>query len=294
MKFSVVMPVYNAAPYLATSLNSLRAQKHIDWEAICVDDGSTDGSAQILDDFARRDVRIQVVHQANAGSSVARNAALRRVSGDYVCFLDSDDVLAPSWLSHAEEILSVHPVDLLRFGWTPWTDGTPLPAVENETAPTVFYETPDAACSWGWKAFLRHGQSWRHVIRRAVLDGLDYPVGLIMKEDNVFMVQVASRLSSAADCAYGGYFYRQLATSISNRCHTVATQQAFRRGLKAAWRVHHARVKKLPDYRELRRLYHFYLYLRFVPDAVWTPGGFVRRVCDSVRIRFWRLIEGPP
>lgn len=292
MKFSIIIPVYNAEPYLAMSLDSLLAQTHPDWEAICVDDGAKDASPKILDDYAQRDSRIKVIHQKNGGECSARNAGLRAATGDYVGFLDNDDVLAPGWLKRAVEILSVHPVDLLRFDRTLWEDGSPLPAISNEQASPTFYETPDAACSWGWKAFLKRGQSWRHIIRRSVLDGLNYQVGLIMKADNVFMVQVAGRLSSAADCAYGGYFYRQLATSVSNRRHSVATQQLFRKCLQQAWQSQRKRLKELADYKELRRHYHFYRYLRFVPDAVWSPAGFLRRVWDSIRSRFWQLLEG--
>ena len=90
--FSIIIPVYNVAPYLRECLDSVLAQTLTDWEAICVDDGSTDGSGAILDEYAAKDKRFRVIHQKNAGVSAARNKALDEALGDWICFLDGDDV----------------------------------------------------------------------------------------------------------------------------------------------------------------------------------------------------------
>ena len=92
-KFSIIIPVYNVAPYLRECLDSVTAQTYTEWEAICVDDGSTDGSGEILDEYAKKDKRFRVMHQANAGVSVARNAALQTLSGEWFFFLDADDTI---------------------------------------------------------------------------------------------------------------------------------------------------------------------------------------------------------
>ena len=94
-KVSFIVPVYNVECYLRASLDSALVQTLTDIEVICVNDGSTDGSAGILDEYAARDARIKVVTQANAGLSAARNAGLRVVTGRYLLFLDSDDLLSP-------------------------------------------------------------------------------------------------------------------------------------------------------------------------------------------------------
>lgn len=90
--FSIIIPVYNVAPYLAECLDSVRAQTYADWEARCVDDGSTDASAPLLDTYARLDPRIHITHQRNTGVSSARNRALMGARGNWVLFLDSDDI----------------------------------------------------------------------------------------------------------------------------------------------------------------------------------------------------------
>ena len=94
MFFSIIIPVYNVESYLRDCLDSVLRQTFSDWEAICVDDGSTDGSSDILADYASRDSRIRVVTQPNSGLSAARNTGLDHAQGKYILFLDSDD-----WLS---------------------------------------------------------------------------------------------------------------------------------------------------------------------------------------------------
>lgn len=115
MRFSVIIPVYNAARYLRDSLDTLCSQTFGDWEAICVDDGSDDESASILEEYARRDKRLKVVRQSNAGVSAARNRALDVAQGEYVLFLDADDGYAANALAVIDGCLSAWDCDLLKF-----------------------------------------------------------------------------------------------------------------------------------------------------------------------------------
>ena len=98
MLFSIIIPVYNVEKYVQACLESVVAQTFPDWEAICVNDGSTDGSAVILEENAAKDNRIKVIDQSNAGTATARNTGLRAAQGDYIFFLDSDDWLEPDSL----------------------------------------------------------------------------------------------------------------------------------------------------------------------------------------------------
>ena len=98
MKFSVIIPVYNVEKYLSECLDSVLNQSFSDWEAICVNDGSSDSSAAILEEFAEKESRLKVISQPNGGLSAARNTGLKTARGDYVLFLDSDDWLEPQAL----------------------------------------------------------------------------------------------------------------------------------------------------------------------------------------------------
>ncbi len=92
---SIIIPLYNAARFIAETLQSVQAQTYTDWECIVVDDGSTDNGAEIVLRMAQADTRICYVYQSNAGPSAARNHGLRLAKGDYIQFLDADDWFPP-------------------------------------------------------------------------------------------------------------------------------------------------------------------------------------------------------
>ena len=114
-KISVILPAYNVEPYIARCLRSLQAQTFPDWEAVCVDDGSTDRTPQLLDEFAAGDARIRVIHQANRGVSAARNRALSEIRGEYCLVADSDDFLHPQLMEICLHFAELDGSDLVAF-----------------------------------------------------------------------------------------------------------------------------------------------------------------------------------
>lgn len=98
MTISVVIPVFNVEKYLKRCLDSVLAQTFKDFELILIDDGSTDGSPAICDEYAQIDQRIRVVHQKNCGSATTRNIGISLAKGDYLVFVDSDDWVEPDYL----------------------------------------------------------------------------------------------------------------------------------------------------------------------------------------------------
>ena len=104
MLFSIIIPVYNVEKFLRECLDSVLYQTCTDWEAICVNDGSTDGSDAILNEYSAKDMRFNVINKVNGGLSSARNIGFDAAKGDYVLFLDSDD-----WLeTNALEVLAAN------------------------------------------------------------------------------------------------------------------------------------------------------------------------------------------
>ena len=93
MRFSVIIPVYNVESYLRECLDSVLHQTFEDWEAICVNDGSTDQSEKILEEYAKEDERVHYFSKVNGGTSTARNVGLKEAKGEYIVFLDGDDWL---------------------------------------------------------------------------------------------------------------------------------------------------------------------------------------------------------
>lgn len=121
---SVIIPVYNGEKYLKECLDSVIRQSFSHWEMICINDGSTDGSLRILEDFARMDDRIRVLSQDNQGQSAARNAGMRCAQGAYILFLDCDDRLMPDALERLTERAVEDQLDILYFdGETFFNDG---------------------------------------------------------------------------------------------------------------------------------------------------------------------------
>jgi len=115
-KISVIVPVWNTEEYLAKCLDSLIDQTFDGIEIICVDDGSTDGSLSILNDYAAKDSRIVVVHQANGGLSAARNTGMANASAEYIMFCDGDDYYEPSMCETMLEAMENQQVDIAICG----------------------------------------------------------------------------------------------------------------------------------------------------------------------------------
>lgn len=116
-KISVIIPVYNVEKYLAQCLDSVIGQTYKNLEIICVNDGSTDGSLKILEQYARQDARIRIINQKNAGLNGARNTGLRNVTGAYITFLDSDDWLDLNWIEKAHAVAVSNNAELVKSGY---------------------------------------------------------------------------------------------------------------------------------------------------------------------------------
>ncbi len=124
MKVSVIVPVYNVAPYLAQCLDSLLRQTLNDIEIICVDDGSTDGSGRIMEEYAKKDRRIRAVHMENAGGGAARNKGMEWARGDYLHFCDPDDYVDNTILSKLYNASVLNDADMSVCRWTRFDNAT--------------------------------------------------------------------------------------------------------------------------------------------------------------------------
>ena len=107
MTFSVIIPAYNAAQYIKHSINSILNQTFSDFEILIVDDGSTDNTKEIIQTI--EDKRVQYIHQRNGGVSSARNTGIRNANGEYICFLDSDDLWKPDHLEVISNLINKYP-----------------------------------------------------------------------------------------------------------------------------------------------------------------------------------------
>ncbi len=177
MVLSVIIPVYNAAPYLADCLESIRKQLTLNSEIICIDDGSTDGSAAILAEVASRDRRIRVLHQDRRGAGAARNAGLAVTRGDWLWFVDADDCIDGATILPAlhEAAASSNPPDVLLFNAdeldarTQWRTPVPLRIERAETRTDPRWLASCGTAPWNKifrRAFVeRHGLRFQEIAR---------------------------------------------------------------------------------------------------------------------------------
>lgn len=108
-KISIICPNYNKGLFIGETIESVLASSYADWELIIIDDGSTDDSLRIIQDFASKDQRIKYHQQSNQGGAVARNMGMTMATGEYLLFLDSDDLIAPDCLEQRVKMAKLHP-----------------------------------------------------------------------------------------------------------------------------------------------------------------------------------------
>lgn len=124
IKVSIIVPVYNVEKYIRECLDSIVAQTFTDWECLLIDDGSPDNSGGICDEYADNDCRFKVFHKSNGGVSSARNLGLDNARGEWVTFVDADDMIAPDFLSAlVEPTLKYDDLDFVHAGCCNYQDG---------------------------------------------------------------------------------------------------------------------------------------------------------------------------
>lgn len=117
IKISMIMPVYNSKSYLESAIQSVLNQTLEEWELLLVDDGSSDGSGDICDRVAKTDCRIRVIHQKNQGISVTRNIGIQNAIGEYIGFMDNDDIIEPDLLETALLEAEKNDADIVKYGY---------------------------------------------------------------------------------------------------------------------------------------------------------------------------------
>lgn len=222
--FSIIIPVYNVAPYLRECLDSVLAQTFTDWEAICVDDGSTDGSGTILDEYAARDTRIRVIHKQNAGVSAARNTALDVARGKWFLFLDGDDVLRNDGLEIFVPYVGDGEGDgILVHPYIPRWHGGAVPPRKISTSVLVENAAKEDLI---FGEFAANGFVISRIYKRAVFGHLRFSLGVKMAEDVCFWFDALciSARWKILNAEY--YLYRQRPDSVCgmkspNDCEAV-------------------------------------------------------------------------
>lgn len=207
-KISVIVPVYNVESYLREALDSLVGQSLKDIEIICVNDGSTDNSLQVLHEYAAKDDRLKIIDKPNAGVSAARNDGMAAATGEYVTFADGDDWLK---LTAYEEIYKQldgkHP-EMVIFGYYESVEGDVSESVLNN----ILCKYEDGSDIPLDMQILRLGNTvWNHLYRRDFINKhrLTFPEGVAIAEDGLFNIQCFLKKPTIQTLGGAYYFYRR-------------------------------------------------------------------------------------
>ncbi len=242
-KVSVICPVYNAERFLRRSVNSVLSQTLPDFELILVDDGSTDGSGRICDEYATIDSRVKVIHKANGGVSSARQAGMDLAYGEYFIHIDSDDWADGEWLERMYKVAKAEDADVVCCDfYQVFKDRRVL---SRECHPEYSQRMIAEAVAGGRMAH----SLWNKLIRRSVFDayGLCFPVEMTVAEDAFVCHSLFIRGVRCAFCE-GVYYYYDRFSNVS-----ALTRSKCRKSLESIC-LCVGKLKKTPGDEHIRSL----------------------------------------
>lgn len=207
---SVIIPVYNTRQYLQSCLDSLLAQTYPDLELLFIDDGSTDGSAELLDAFVALDSRIRVIHQKNGGVCAARNRGIEEAEGEYLSFIDSDDTLVPDMYEILMNLIQEYDVGIAHCSYNRVTAGS-VKSIGNSGQIYPQDRTEALKSLLTGKLFV--GSCWTKLYERRLFDSVRFPAGIRTNEDMLVNFQVFSRVESSVFADICKYNYLTSETS---------------------------------------------------------------------------------
>ncbi len=201
MKFSVLIPVYNVETYLCRCLDSLKNQSYRDWECILIDDGSSDGSGIICDEYAHKDNRFRVIHKENGGVSSARNVGLDLAKGEWVIFVDADD-----WVSEDFFDVDDTSADIIE---RPYFVVDEKGKVLSQYCPSSRRTINNREEMFFFFVRERTNALWNKVFRLDLIRDVRFDESVSIGEDFLFYLETIKRVKSYEFSLKGAYFYMQ-------------------------------------------------------------------------------------
>lgn len=217
---SVIVPVYRVEKYLPACIDSILNQTFTDFELILVDDGSPDRCPEICDETAKRDARVRVIHQANAGLSAARNAGIEVAHGAWLSFVDSDDYIAPQFYEKLYQTAQRTDADCVMCSVQNVDEsGKPIDSALMRVADEV-KTGREVLRKIGRDDVTPYLTAWNKLYRRKLFNTLRYPAGR-QNEDVFVFAELFCQVQRAVCVAEPLYFYRKRIGSIMNSVVTL-------------------------------------------------------------------------
>ena len=207
---SVIVPVYKVEEYLPQCLDSICGQTYQNLEILLVDDGSPDRCGEICDQYAARDSRIRVLHKQNGGLSDARNAGMQQMSGSYLMFVDSDDMLPPDAVQTLFETALSENAELVIGDHRRFSEMLPEENLKKKTV-----EVHRLTGSEAMRDMLQNGcAAWARLYQREIHQHIPFPVGEI-NEDEAIAIQILENCTRVVKTSEVVYYYRCRPESIT-------------------------------------------------------------------------------
>ena len=241
---SIIIPVYNTEKYIERCLRSILAQTYQQFEIIIVDDGSTDGSIEICKKYALKTSKIKIVQIKNSGQSVARNVGIKNASGDYICFVDSDDWIDCLLLEKAVSCFHSYSCDIVKF--TSIITSLEQVKPESKDYDIEVYNASGALQEYffGDEKKLRV-QVWSGIYKKSLFHNLEFPRGKVF-EDSYVTPQLLAKAQKIVYVGYPGYFYFMRAESTMHIGVTESKIAAY-----DVYKVLYENIcKKFPEYED--------------------------------------------
>lgn len=218
-KITVIIPVYNAEKYLEQCVNSVLSQTYTNLEVLLVNDGSTDSSAYICEQYKEKDSRVRVHHKKNGGVSTSRNRALELVTGDYIVFIDCDDWMEPGHIESLYNHLKETESDIVVVNFVKFSEETRAFLIH--TPSDKQFEGVYTVDEWfkyqyEWQFCMSQCFTvpWGKIYKRHLFDDIVYPVGEKV-EDDYTTYKVYLKANKIAFLQEGSYIHRKSNTSIT-------------------------------------------------------------------------------
>ena len=244
-QISLIIPLYNAEKYLEACLASVARQSFRDFEVLCINDGSSDRTEEIVKSFAEKDSRFKLINQENAGCSAARNHGIAVSKAPYIAFLDQDDMLHPQAFEALYYMVTRFNADVAAFKNKTVSDDFVMGETQNydlEKQEYKFSTTPFEDFFAGRKNG-RGGSVlvWNRLYNKAAVKGLDFPVNVQPAEDTIYTLKVLFQIKSMVSTDAEFLFYRDSSTSVMNqgktdkyvKSHALAAQKIYEYFIKS-------------------------------------------------------------
>lgn len=203
-QISVIVPVYNVEKYLKKCIDSLLAQTFDDkYEILLIDDGSTDGSTQICDQYAAEHAEIRVIHKKNGGLSDARNVGIDEAKGQFICFIDSDDYIAPEMLAKLHENLVNYQADISSVELVDVYEGRSIKKAEHGKIELLDQKAAITAVLQGNQLY---AYATNKLFKKTLFETVRFPVGKIV-EDAFVIMELLLQVERVVVSDWPGYFY---------------------------------------------------------------------------------------